>query len=152
MSGPDAQIRNATTAVVAGSLQPSGQSPVQAKPSPPEPSERQGVSKDDVDAFCNKPRTAPKKGVRFDGKPASPEVLAMKPGRYAYPANGALLYFPDQTYLIRLPDTRKGIFGTDGDDMLMSGGILAGCFAEQLPEIFEKNELDFGAFELVKAF
>lgn len=90
--------------------------------------------------------------MQFNGKSVSPKVSAMRPGRYNYPDNGVLLYFPDRSYLVRLPNTRKGIFGTDGDDMIMSGGIVAGCFVEQLSEIFELNELDINRFEVDRYF
>ena len=144
MSGPDTRLTNAVTAVFALSHQDSGQSPAQPKPTPPK---RQGFSKEDLDKFCAEKRTQPTKGMQFNGKPVSPRVSAMRPGRYAYPDNGALLYFPDRSYIVRLPDTRKGIFGTDGDDVAMAGGIVAGCFVEQLSEIFQLNELDIDRFE-----
>lgn len=147
MSGPDTRITNAVTAVFALSHEESGQTVAAPKPQSAPPAERQGVSKADVDKFCQQERTQPIRGMQFNGKPVSPKVSAMQPGRYNYPDNGALLYFPDRSYLIRLPETRNGIYGTDGDDMLMAGGILAGCFVEQLSEIFELNGLDIDRFE-----
>jgi len=144
MSGPDTRLTNAVTAVFALSHQDSGQSPAEPKPAPPT---RQGFGKQDLDKFCAEERTEPTKGMQFNGKPVSPSVYAMRPGRYAYPNNGALLYFTDRSYIVRLPDTRKGIFGTDGDDIAMAGGIVAGCFVEQLSEVFELNELDITRFE-----
>jgi len=147
ISGPDKDVAYTTvSAVIALSHQDSGQSPVQPVPRPAPAAQGQSVSKENIDGFCTQARTQPTKGVQFNGKSVSRDVLAMRPGRYSYPENGALLYYPDQTFLIRLPDTRKGIFGTDGDDMIMSGGVVGGCFVEQLSEIFERNELAFEAF------
>jgi|GEM_PF-4918154 len=147
ISGPDTRITNAAAAVFALSHEGAGQTANQSTPESAPPAERQGVGKADVDDFCQQERTQPTRGMQFNDKPVSPKVSAMRPGRYSYPDNGALLYYPDGSYLVRLPDTRKGIFGTDGDDMIMASGIVAGCFVEQLSEIFERNELDIDRFE-----
>lgn len=153
VSGLDTRITNAVTAAYAMSYQTGGQSASSSASQPaaaPPASERKGVGKAEVDTFCAQSTTTTRAGMQFNGKLASPDVMRMAAGRYNYPDNGALLYFPDKSYLIRLPETRDGIYGTDGDDMMMSGGMLAGCSTEQLSEVIERNGLVFENFELVR--
>jgi len=153
MSGGDTRITNATTAVFALSHQQSSQTNggQTASPAQPDP-QKDGVGKADVDKLCETSTNDPIPGKQFNGKLAATEVLIMQPGRYSYPNNGALLLFADKSYLVRLPDTRQGIYGTDGDDLLMAGGIVGGCHIEGLSEVFERNKLTFGDFELEAAF
>ena len=167
MSGPDTRITNATAAVYAMSYErggPASSAPAilgtsnpppaaPSKPAPaPAPQKGDGLSKTDVDQFCGEERTQTTPGMQFNGKKASTAVMSMAPGRYDYIDNGAMMYFANKSYLVRLPDTRKGIFGTDGDDMVAGGGLIIGCNGEQLSEIFERNELDINAFTLVKPY
>ena len=117
-------------------------------------SKQQGYGKDDINEFCTSDRVrAPESGVHFDGTEADPTVLAMTPGRYSYPNEGAMLFYPDGQFLLRLPDDgRDTTYGTDGSDLLGGGGIVGGCFAEQLSEVIANNSLDVELFTLVNAY
>ena len=110
--------------------------------------------KADIDNMCNKPSKTPvpAAGWQYDGNKASSAVMNMSFGKYTYPNGGMMLVWPDERYLIKLPSTRKGIFGTDGDDLLASGGLVGGCSLEQLSEAIARNDLDFGSLKQVKAY
>ena len=110
--------------------------------------------KPDVDSMCDRPTDTPKPktGYQYDGNKASKDVMNMTSGRYSYPLGGALLAWPDNRYLLKLPSSSKGIYGTDGDDLLVKGGIVGGCSKEQLSEAIARNELTLSDFTLVKAY
>ncbi len=120
----------------------------------PAQSNAKSWSKADVDKMCDRPTETPvpEAGYQYDGQKASDKILQMASGKYAYPNGGAMLVWPDARYLIKLPSTRKGVFGTDGDDLLASGGIVGGCSREQLSEAIRKNELRVENFMQVKAY
>lgn len=116
--------------------------------------QQQGYGKDDINELCTSDRvTAPEPGMHFDGTVASTAVLAMAPGRYDYPSEGAMLLFPDGQFLLKLPnDGRDTTYGTDGSDLLGQGGIVGGCFGEQLSEAIANNSLNVDSFVLVSAY
>ncbi|MEL7359215.1 MAG: hypothetical protein AAFN40_21995 [Cyanobacteria bacterium J06560_6] len=116
--------------------------------------QQQGYGKDDINEFCISDRvTAPEPGMQFDGVEASEAVLAMVPGQYDYPEGGAMLFFPDGQFLLKLPEDGRGtIYGTDGSDLLAGGGIVGGCFVEQLSEAIANNSLTIDAFVLVRSY
>ncbi|MEM6598357.1 MAG: hypothetical protein AAF635_09325 [Cyanobacteria bacterium P01_C01_bin.69] len=65
----------------------------------------------------------------------------------------AVSNFPDGQFLLKLPsDGRTTIYGTDGSDLLAQGGIVGGCFSEQLSEMVVNSSLDVDAFVLVNAY
>ncbi|MEL6553201.1 MAG: hypothetical protein AAFQ63_07055 [Cyanobacteria bacterium J06621_11] len=77
----------------------------------------------------------------------------MPSGRYDYPNDGGMLLFTDGQFLLKLPeDGREVTYGTDGSDLLASGGIVGGCFAEQLSEAIVKNNLNVESFIPVNAY
>ena len=117
-------------------------------------SKQQGYGKDDINAMCTSDSvTAPEPGMHFDGTVAAVAVLELAPGRYDYPNEGAMLFFPDGQFLLKLPDDgRDTTYGTDGSDLLGQGGIVGGCFAEQLSEAIANNSLDVDSFVLVSAY
>lgn len=114
----------------------------------------QGYGKDDINEMCLSDNvTTPETGMHFDGSEASAAVLALAPGRYDYPDQGAMLFYPDGQFLLKLPeDGRSNTYGTDGSDLLAQGGIIGGCFAEQLSEAIANNSLEVDAFVLVNAY
>jgi len=110
--------------------------------------------KPDIDSMCDRPTDTPrpKPGYQYDGDKASEAVMTIAPGMYSYPLGGAMLVWSDNRYLIKLPSSRKGIFGTDGDDLLAKGGLVGGCSLEQLSEAISRNDLTFGDFKMVKRY
>ena len=111
-----------------------------------------GFGKSDIDRVCAKTRHKPAPRVQFDGKKANIEVMRLQPGKYNYPNQGALLLFANAHYLIKLPQNRDGIHGTDGNDLLASGGIVGGCSKEQLSEAMQNNKLQVSSFKLIKIY
>jgi len=115
---------------------------------------QQAFGKDDINELCtSEDVSVPEPGMHFDGSAADTAVLALVPGRYDYPNEGAMLFFTDGRFLLKLPeDGRENTNGTDGSDLLAVGGIVGGCFVEQLSEAIANNNLDVSAFELVSAY
>ena len=111
-----------------------------------------GFGKSDIDAFCAKSAFKPAHGMQPDGKNASRAIMQFQPGKYSYPDQGALLLFADGHYLLQLPRNRNGVHGTDGKDLLASGGIVGGCSKEQLSEAVQNNRLQASSFQLVKRY
>lgn len=109
---------------------------------------------DDINQMCKGVKNLPKPNMQFDGKPVDKRVMKMKAGKYSYPNNGGVLLFLNDNYLIKLPksDGPRTIYGTDGDDLLAKGGIVGGCFREQLSEALRRNKMDFDKLELVKEY
>ena len=114
----------------------------------------EGYGYEDISNFCASvaDEPLPEPGIQYDGQSASEAVLTLVPGRYDYPNGGALLLFPERSYLMGLPTDREGIFGTDGSDLLAAGGIVGGCNMEQLSEAIANNSLDVDTFTLVRAY
>ncbi len=111
-----------------------------------------GFGKDDIINFC-KDKPTPLIGKQFDGKKASKSVLSMVAGKYAYPGGGAMLLYSNGYYLLKLPTNHGGIVtGSDGPDLMASGGILGGCSKEQLSEVILKNHLNIKHLKLVKKY
>lgn len=111
-----------------------------------------GFSKADVDQFCQGSTAETTVGQQFDGQKALGAVLAMQAGKYHYPNQGALLLYASGRYLLKLPNGYQGIYGSDGDDLLASGGIVGGCSKEQLSEVIRKNQLTPSQFRLIKRY
>ncbi len=119
------------------------------------PAQKKGYGFEDINKMCQNVSSKPERGMQFDGNKANPKILNMPAGKYIYPDNGVLVVYKNDNYLIKLP--RKGnegiaINGTDGDDLLIMGGIVGGCFKEQLSEVIRKNNLELERFTLVKAY
>ncbi|PZD73967.1 hypothetical protein C1752_01531 [Acaryochloris thomasi RCC1774] len=129
---------------------------VQAEPRPrsneADSSKQRSVGKLDVDDFCAKSTNKPKPGFQFDGKRAATAIMQLAPGKYEYPNAGALLLFSSKHYLIKLPTDSKGIYGTDGDDILFGGGIVGGCSSEQLSEAISNNKMSVNDLKLVNPY
>jgi len=112
----------------------------------------EGFGRADVDNFCENITNKAKPGLQFDGKKADEKIIQLKPGKYKYPKKGMILLFENNHFLLRLPSDRDGIHGTDGDDLIASGGIVGGCSKEQLSEVFQNNKLDIKTLKLIKAY
>jgi len=112
---------------------------------------KKGFGKEDIDKFCADTSKA-KPGMQFDGKKASKAILNLKPGKYSYANNGMLLLFANNHYLLLLTKDRDGIHGTDGDDLLASGGIVGGCSKEQLSEAVQNNKTPIKTLKLLKPY
>jgi len=112
----------------------------------------EGFGKADIDNFCAQSTNKAVPGMQFDNKKANKNIMQLKPGKYKYPGKGMLLLFKNNNYLLRLPDNRNGIHGTDGDDLLAAGGIVGGCGKEQLSEAFQKNKLNLKKLKLLKLY
>ena len=110
-----------------------------------------GFGKDDIAKFCSD-KKSPITGKQFNGESANTSVLKLVAGKYSYPNGGAMLLFANNNYIVKLPNNRDGIHGTDGDDLIASGGILGGCSKEQLSEVVAENGLSAGLFVLVKRY
>jgi len=110
-----------------------------------------GFGRDDIVHFC-KNKQIYSSGKQPDGKRAIESIVSLSAGKYSYPKGGALLLFSNGYYIMQLPSNRNGIHGTDGDDLLASGGIVGGCSKEQLSEAIVKNNLDYHAFKLRKKY
>lgn len=111
--------------------------------------------KEDIDQFCEEPeRSTPQPGIQFDGEAASPEVMALATGRYEYPNEGVLLYFANKHFLLRLPKMEEGdvMYGTDGDDLFDTSGLVGGCSPEQLSEALVKNGISVDSLEFTKPY
>jgi len=112
-----------------------------------------GFGKKDIDFFCkDKQVDVDASPIQPNGKHAMRGVLGMKAGMYSYPNGGGLLLFANGHYILKLPSNRDGIHGTDGDDLLASGGIVGGCSKAQLSEAIAKNHLNYRAFVLRKRY
>ncbi len=111
-----------------------------------------GFGKADIDNFCAKSTNKAEPGMQFDNKKANINIMQLKPGKYQYPNKGMLLLFKNNHYLLKLPENRDGIHGTDGDDLIASGGIVGGCAKEQLSEAFQKNQLNIKTLKLIKLY
>jgi len=110
-----------------------------------------GFGKKDIIEFCSD-KKSPILGKQFNGERANSSVLKMVAGKYSYPNGGAMLLFTNNYYIVKLPNTRDGIHGTSGDDLIASGGILGGCSKEQLSEVMRENGLKSIYFKLVKRY
>ena len=110
-----------------------------------------GFGKKDIIEFCSD-KKSPILGKQFNGERANSSVLKMVAGKYSYPNGGAMLLFTNNYYIVKLPNTRDGIHGTSGDDLIASGGILGGCSKEQLSEVIRENGLKSIYFKLVKRY
>lgn len=109
-------------------------------------------SKSDIDRICANSRHSPTHGIQFDGQRANVAVMRLRPGKYGYLGQGALLLFANDHYLLKLPRNRNGIHGTNGDDLLAGGGIIGGCSKEQLSEAIQNNALQVSSFRLIKSY
>lgn len=106
-----------------------------------------------IDQFCAENAEEPQPGVQFDGEEASPTVMQLAPGRYEYPTEGALILFPNNHFLLRLPTNTNEMVATDAQDLLVPReGILGGCSAEHLSEVVVKNDIDVNSLELVAPY
>lgn len=105
----------------------------------------------DIDRFCAQTITPLQPGFQYDGIAATPAVMQLSPGRYEYPDGGILLLFPDKHFLLKLPDSNRTIYGTDGDDLLVGQGV-GGCSAEQLSEAIANNSLSLDTFVPVRLY
>lgn len=108
---------------------------------------RPQISRSDIEKFCLHPEVInsnpPDKGIQYDGKKADPKVMALKVGRYYLPDNAVILLFDTGRFLVRVNDHRNHkVFGTDGPDLMLAGGLVGGCYPEQLSEVVVKNNLD----------
>ena len=104
-----------------------------------------------IDEFCDERENQPQPGMQFDGKAASAEVLALTQGLYTYPNEGLLIFIAGR-YVLQLPTTRQGIYGTDGDDYITRSGVVAGCSAEQLSEAIANNNISLSSLQLIRAY
>ena len=104
-----------------------------------------------INEFCNERENRPQPGMQFDGKAASSEVLSLTQGIYTYPNDGLLVFIAGQ-YILQLPTTRQGIYGTDGDDYITGSGVVAGCSAEQLSEAIANNNISLSSLQLVRSY
>jgi len=111
-----------------------------------------GFGKKDIDNFCKSRKIDSLSTIQPNGKQAQKGVLKMEAGKYSYPNGGALLLFPNGHYLMRIPSGSKALYGTDGDDLLASGGIVGGCSKAQLSEAIAKNSLNYKTFTLLKKY
>lgn len=104
------------------------------------------LGREEVEAFCADSGRAqpPSVGMQFDGATADLRVMTLQAGRYSLPENAGVLLFDSDAFIVRIKDYSGPANGTDGDDMLAEGGLVAGCSREQLSEVMVKNALDAG--------
>lgn len=123
--------------------------------------ENGGVSKRNIDRFCEEnAETPPQPGTQFDGNLASSEVMQLAPGRYAHPGTAALVLYPDGHYFVRPPLSEREINGTltpvremnataTSDLFMPVSNVIGGCSTEQLSELMTLNNMSVDALELV---
>jgi len=105
-----------------------------------------------INNFCNIKSTIIQKGIQPDGKIANKNIINLDAGKYIYPNSGVLLLFKNNNFMLKLPQNITKMSGTEGNDFLVSGGIVGGCSKEQLSEAISKNALNISAFRQVKRY
>ena len=63
-------------------------------------------------------------GIQFNGVAVPAEVMKFSPGSYHYPDKGALLFFLNEHFLLKLPDATNQINATDAPDYIYLTGLI----------------------------
>jgi hypothetical protein len=111
-----------------------------------------GFGKTQINTFCTQKSTTIKKGIQPDGNIANKEVINLDAGKYTYLNSGVLLLFNNHNFMLKLPQNFTKMSGTEGNDFLVSGGIVGGCSKEQLSEAIIKNTLNIASFKQIKRY
>lgn len=99
----------------------------------------------DAMTYCaREDKRMPAPGKQFDGKPADPAVLALKPGIHALDNGGSVEIFENGGFLLTRPrgsTTFYGLSRDSGGELRMKRNTAAGCSRELLSEIMKRNNL-----------
>jgi hypothetical protein len=88
----------------------------------------------------------PAPGKQFDGKPADPAVLALKPGVYELTDGGSVEVFKKGAWELHKSPKMVSFFGPgrySGGEIRIGNGTVGGCSLELLSALKKKNNMEF---------